>query len=101
EESKKAPEIKTLDLAMEDSEKKSKPLHPENRPHAFVIMPFGKKKGGDGSVYDFNTIYRQLIKPALEAAGFESFRADEETSSGDILTDMFQELLLADLCIVD
>jgi tetratricopeptide (TPR) repeat protein len=64
-------------------------------------MPFGKKKGGDGSLYDFNAIYTQLIKPALEMAGFEAFRADEETTSGDILTDMFQELLLADLCIAD
>jgi tetratricopeptide (TPR) repeat protein len=76
-------------------------LHPEVRPHAFVVMPFGKKKGGDGSLYDFNEIYKVLIKPALEEAGFESFRADEETTSGDILTDMFQELLLADLCLCD
>jgi tetratricopeptide (TPR) repeat protein len=75
--------------------------YPEVRPHAFVIMPFGKKKGADGSLYDFNAIYSLLIKPALEAAGFEAFRADEETASGDILTDMFQELLLADLCIAD
>ena len=64
-------------------------------------MPFGKKKGVDGAIYDFNAIYSQLIKPALETAGFEAFRADEETTSGDILTDMFQELLLADLCIAD
>jgi hypothetical protein len=76
-------------------------LHPEVRPHAFVVMPFGRKKGGDGSLYDFNEIYKILIKPALEEAGFESFRADEETTSGDILTDMFQELLLADLCLCD
>ena len=33
------------------------PIKPEMRPHAFVIMPFGKKKGGDGSLYDFNAIY--------------------------------------------
>lgn len=76
-------------------------VRPEVRPHAFVIMPFGIKKGADGTLYDFNAIYNQLIKPALELAGFEAFRADEETSSGDILTDMFQELLLADLCIAD
>ena len=79
----------------------SKAIHPEVRPHAFVIMPFGKKKGLDGSLYDFNAIYSLVIKPALEMAGFEPFRADEETASGDILTDMFQELLLADLCIAD
>jgi tetratricopeptide (TPR) repeat protein len=76
-------------------------IRPEVRPHAFVVMPFGKKKGGDGSLYDFNAIYKTLIMPALEEAGFEPFRADEETTSGDILTDMFQELLLADLCICD
>lgn len=79
----------------------SRPVRPEVHPHAFVVMPFGKKKGGDGSLYDFNSIYKTLIKPALEEAGFEPFRADEETTSGDILTDMFQELLLADLCLCD
>ena len=102
EETKKAtPEVKTLDMAEETDGGGSGSIHPENCPHAFVIMPFGKKKGADGSPYDFNAIYTQLIKPALEMAGFESFRADEETTSGDILTDMFQELLLADLCLVD
>ncbi|MBI5823181.1 MAG: hypothetical protein HZB18_04080 [Chloroflexi bacterium] len=70
-------------------------------PHAFVVMPFGKKKGADESPYDFNAIYELMIKPALKAAGFQPFRADEEKSSGDILTDMFQELLLADLVLCD
>ena len=103
QEPKKAPEIKTLDVPSSNSadDNKAHPLRPEHRPHAFVIMPFGKKKGGDGSLYDFNAIYTQLIKPTLESVGFESFRADEEASSGDILTDMFQELLLADFCLVD
>lgn len=100
EEEKKAPETKTLDLSTQ-AENLTGAIRPEVRPHAFVIMPFGKKKGADGSLYDFNAIYNQLIKPSLEAAGFEAFRADEETTSGDILTDMFQELLLADLCICD
>ena len=96
--SQPTPVVKTL---QPDKEPASPAIHPEVRPHAFVIMPFGKKKGADGSLYDFNAIYSQLIKPALETAGFEPFRADEETDSGDILTDMFQELLLADLCIAD
>src|SRR5512134_2704647 len=100
EEPKKPLEVKTLGLAVQ-AEAKPASIRPENRPHAFVIMPFGKKKGADGSIYDFNAIYTQLIKPTLEMAGFEAFRADEETTSGDILTDMFQELLLADLCLVD
>jgi len=87
-----------LDATVVEEKKK---LRPEVRPHAFVVMPFGKKKGGDGMPYDFNAIYQTLIKPALELAGFEPFRADEATASGDILTDMFQELLLADLVIAD
>ncbi len=70
-------------------------------PHAFVVMPFGRKQAADGRWIDFNSIYQDLIKPALEEAGFEAFRADEESASGDILTDMFQELLLADLAIAD
>jgi len=97
---KTTPEIKTLEVETE-SEITTGAVRPEVRPHAFVIMPFGKKKGADGLIYDFNAIYSQLIKPALEMAGFEAFRADEETTSGDILTDMFQELLLAELCLAD
>jgi hypothetical protein len=93
-------QVKTPEVAQEAGAR-SDSLRPEIRPHAFVIMPFGKKKGADGSIYDFNAIYSQLIRPTLEMAGFEPFRADEETASGDILTDMFQELLLADLCIAD
>ncbi len=82
--------------APETARKSSKGL-----PHAFVVMPFGRKQGSDGRWLDFDAIYHDLIRPALEAAGFESFRADEESVSGDILTDMFQELLLADLVIAD
>ena len=64
-------------------------------------MPFGRKQSSDGHWIDFNSIYQELIRPALREAGFEPFRADEETVSGDILTDMFQELLLADLVVAD
>lgn len=64
--------------------------------HAFVAMPFGVKEG-----IDFNAIFQGYLRPALEQAGFEVFRADEELRSGDIRADMFQELLLADLVVVD
>ena len=91
----------SLELVPE-SQPKPEPAHsPQGLPHAFVVMPFGKKKGPDEGWIDFNSIYHDLIKPALMEAGFEPFRADEETVSGDILTDMFQELLLADLVIAD
>ena len=71
------------------------------KPHTFVAMPFGKKPGPDGTIIDFNMIYKDLIKPACEAAGLDVFRADEEQTAGDIKTDMFQELLIADLVVAD
>ena len=95
------PSSEERDYDLDNSGRDSKPLHPEVKPHAFVVMPFGNKKGTDGHPFDFNAIYKTLIKPAIEDAGFEPFRADEETSSGDILTDMFQELLLADMVVCD
>lgn len=64
--------------------------------HAFVAMPFGVKEG-----INFNEVYSDLIKPALESEGFVVFRADEEVRAGNIRTDMFQELLLADLVVAD
>ncbi|HUL12942.1 MAG TPA: tetratricopeptide repeat protein [Methylococcaceae bacterium] len=71
------------------------------RPHAFVAMPFGTKPGPDRKPIDFNRVYVEYIKPALEDAGLEVFRADEETRAGDIRSDMFQELLISDLVIAD
>ncbi|WP_255088518.1 MULTISPECIES: tetratricopeptide repeat-containing protein [unclassified Synechococcus] len=70
-------------------------------PHAFVVMPFGRKPGGDGVPIDFNRIYSNFIHPALKKAGLEPFRADEEQRAGNIHSDMFQELLLADLVVAD
>lgn len=64
--------------------------------HAFVVMPFGIKEG-----VNFDLVYADYIKPALEAAGLQAFRADEENKAGNIRKDMFQELLLADLVVVD
>ena len=64
-------------------------------------MPFGSKPGHDGQLIDFNRVYAEYIRPALEAAGMVVFRADEEERPGDIRGDMFQELLLADLVVAD
>jgi hypothetical protein len=71
------------------------------KPHAFVAMPFGVKKDSQGAEIDFNRVYTELVKPALENAGLDVFRADEEERAGEIRTDMFQELLIADLVVAD
>ncbi|MEK8030565.1 tetratricopeptide repeat protein [Ideonella sp. DXS29W] len=71
------------------------------KPHAFIAMPFGAKPGPHGGLIDFNRVLDDLLRPALEDAGCEVFRADEEMRAGDIRVDMFQELLVADLVIAD
>lgn len=73
------------------------------RPHAFIAMPFGRKPSQERAevLIDFDAIWQRLLAPALEAAGCEPMRADQESQAGDIRTDMFQELLSADLVLVD
>src|SRR5260370_10093826 len=81
------------------------------QPRAFVIMPFGQKTRisfDDQQTYsksedkiDFDRVYSELLQPALRQAGFEVVRADSEVAAGDIRTDMFFELVTADLVVAD
>jgi hypothetical protein len=82
------------------------------KPRAFVIMPFGKKMpvgfgpqemapAWQGKTIDFELVYKELFEPALLQAGFEVVRADSEVAAGDIRTDMFFELVTADLVVAD
>jgi tetratricopeptide (TPR) repeat protein len=68
---------------------------------AFVIMPFGEKKAADGTVIDFNIVYRELLAPAITAAGLAPHRADADRRGGSIHLDMFQDLLLAEFVVAD
>ena len=52
------------------------------KPHAFVAMPFGVKSDSHGVEIDFNRVYAELIKPALDAAGLDVVRADHEQRRG-------------------
>jgi len=69
--------------------------------HAFLITPFGKKPGPDGKMIDFDAIYADFLQPALAEVGCAIVRADAELRAGNIRTDMFQELLLADLVVAE
>lgn len=75
------------------------------KPRAFVVMPFGQKsvttEVSPTPVVDFDRVWNHLIKPALEFAGCEPFRADSEAGAGDIRTDMFFELVTADIVVAD
>ena len=54
-------------------------------PVCFVIMGFGQKTDlATGRVLDLDKSYRNIIKPAVTAAGYDCVRADEIQHSGVI-----------------
>jgi tetratricopeptide (TPR) repeat protein len=68
----------------------------------FVDMPFGKKSDPKSGVeIDFDDVYENAIKPAIEAAGLRSIRGDQERSGGIIHEAMFARLLLSEFVIAD
>lgn len=67
----------------------------------FVLMPFGRKPGLGGGFVDFDAVYAELIAPAIEEAGFEPLRADEEQAGGIIHKPMFERLILCDYAVAD
>lgn len=72
------------------------------KPLCFVLMPFGIKPDPGGLPdIDFNRIYNDSLKPAIEAAGMEPIRADEERTGGVIHKSMFERLLLCDYVLAD
>jgi hypothetical protein len=62
------------------------------KPKAFVIMPFDK---------EFDDIYKALINPALEAAGYAVFRADDLLSHNNILRDIVSSIISSQLIVAD
>lgn len=68
----------------------------------FIVMGFGKKTDYEtGRTLDLNETYSEIIKPAVENAGFRCIRADEISHSGLIDVPMYKMLLNAELVIAD
>jgi len=68
----------------------------------FVDMPFGQKSDlKSGVVVDFEQIYNEEIKPAIEGCGLEALRGDQERAGGIIHSAMFARLLLAEFVVAD
>jgi len=72
-----------------------------HRAICFVIMPFGKKPDDNGRVIDFDSVWREIIAPAIGDAGLEAVRADDEMSPGVIHNAMFERLVLSEYAIAD
>ncbi|HVF42163.1 MAG TPA: TRAFs-binding domain-containing protein [Pyrinomonadaceae bacterium] len=75
---------------------------PEVSGTCFVVMGFGKKTDFEtGRTLDLDKTYRNIIKPAVKAAGLECVRADEIVHSGLIDVPMYEQLLNADVVVAD
>ena len=84
-------------------------------PYCFVITSFGPKKNlkdiekkiASGQMsnpvqeINFDTIYEQLVKPAILKAGMEPLIEREEKSMGSIHKTMYEKILLCDFCVAD
>ena len=55
-------------------------------------MPFGKTVLPSVSTVDFDAVYRELIAPAIAAAGMVSLRANAEVTGGGVLKPMSSAL---------
>ena len=63
---------------------------------AFIVRPFGTK----GSV-DFDRVQRELVDPALQRLGIAGGTTEQLLEAGNIRADMFQQLVTADVVVVD
>src|SRR3954452_3766657 len=68
---------------------------------AFIIRAFNTKKDSAGKEVDFERIHRELIAPALEAAGLGGGTTGKIIDAGNIREDMFGLILEADLVVCD
>lgn len=65
-------------------------MQPSESNKCFVIMPFGVKtlKDGSGRKYDFDKVYRVIIKRAVRLTGMEPIRADAKLAGDSEYVDI-------------
>src|SRR5947208_15999286 len=71
------------------------------KPLCFVLMPFGKKPDAVGNTIDFDRVYDEIIKPAIQRAEMEAIRADQEMGGGIIHKPMYERLILCEYAVAD
>lgn len=63
---------------------------------SFIVRPFGTKEG-----INFEEVQKTLIAPALAVCDVHGGTTEPFLQAGNIRTDMFQQLLVADLVVAD
>ena len=71
-------------------------MTPEPTTRAFVVRPFGEKNG-----IDFERVHTELVTPVLAQYGIDAQTTSVFAQAGNIRTDMFEQLMRADLVIAD
>ena len=61
-------------------------------PTCFVIQPFSSK---------FDKRFRDVYKPALEKAGLDPYRVDQDPSTEGVMDSIEQEIRAATICLAD
>ena len=76
------------------------------RPVCFMIMPYGTKStsvaAGNAAPdkVNFDRLWDAALRPAIQQAGYEPIRANEDIG-GLIINEMFERLALSDLVLAD
>jgi hypothetical protein len=65
----------------------------------FVIMPISDADGYDPGHFD--RVYKYLIKPACEKAGFTANRANQSSKANYIVIDILRQIINSDMAICD
>lgn len=73
---------------------------PSKKPDCFVMMPYGVRDVGSVKV-DFDRTFADYYAPAIEKAGFNPIRCDEDAAGGLISPQMFKWIAQCPLSVVD
>ena len=73
----------------------------QSEPLCLILMPFDRKKDATGRVIDFDAVYHRLVVPAVQAAGLQPVRADEERAGCIIHKPMYERLIVCEFAVAD
>jgi hypothetical protein len=90
-------------MAAARTRKASKVSKPRARKTCYVCVPFGRKESRHrpGILIDFEAIYHETIKPAIERLGFVCYRGDEPELGGIIQRSMLRLVADSEVMIAD
>jgi small subunit ribosomal protein S1 len=69
--------------------------------NCFVMMPFGEKDLSDGSKFNWNLHYTEVLAPTIKEVGMMSSRADDIYGPGTLIEKVWQGIQEAEIVIAD